>query len=740
MNISRRNSLLGSLFLLLLSFAAGPAGACVWPYQEPAYWREFLAGEERDALLGGKVGIVDSNWKDPGLFVAWRHLEGLGVPEKFWPAFWLDDYDHDRETVDSSEPPPAEGEGVPVDLWRAALVKLTGEENMPWPTAEFYGDVPDGKGGTRWSAFLNCLDPAFKTATAALAERVERWGADSRELKEWLRGQRQVFANCGEIGEAPPELDASWPEELRADRQYQIAAADFYAQRYEAAAARFRRIAADKKSPWAATAAFAVARCTLRRELYAQAADEFRAMLKSNDLLEFHDAAERLAKFAELRADPLAAAKKIEAEMRAKELPTFPVDRLYDVRWLAKKLDPSPELPLIYFFQSISNWRLPATDAYAHWQKVKTPTSLLVALARATEALAGNDAATLTEGAPQLGAAERETLVAAAVKIGKSSPAYLSVRYYRAALLAALDKNDEARQELDRLLQEKIGDQGDVQRLRHLRAHLAKNWSELVDFGLMVPLGETDEEHSEVFYEIDIAGYNNELADDERLLIPVAVESINRFASLAELAELQKIEKLPKHYRRDLALVGFLRAAYSGDIAKADDFAEAAEAMEPELGELFADWRQNDGADNKKFEVALLNLRQPGLSIDLWPTWGRNTARSEIDEVRQNWWCAVTELPTHDKRPAFLRGHEAPPETGLGWGSGPNYLGRLVLDYAKANPDDPRLPEALARVVKATRFGCFGESFAEVSKGAFTLLHKRFPKSEWAKQTPYWFE
>jgi hypothetical protein len=26
-----------------------------------------------------------------------------------------------------------------------------------------------------------------------------------------------------------------------------------------------------------------------------------------------------------------------------------------------------------------------------------------------------------------------------------------------------------------------------------------------------------------------------------------------------------------------------------------------------------------------------------------------------------------------------------------------------------------------------------------VSREAFTLLHKLFPKSEWARRTPYWF-
>lgn len=738
--------------LLLLGLLLSPvltpsAEACSWPYQEPAFWREYMAGPERDALVHGQVGIIDNNWKDPGLFLAWRHFEGLGVPEESLPAFWLSDYDTepadtelaDTEPADENAPVP-EPELSAVDQWQAAVKAATGKDDVPWPSPEFGGEVPDPKEGTQWIFFLNCLDPAFKTATLTLGERQQKYGQGSRELNEWLRGQSRVFEACSAIVEAPPELDGSWPAELRADRQYQIAATDFYAMRYEAAAARFRRIAADKSSPWRAHAAISVPRTTLRRGLFAEAAAEFRALLKNNDVLEFHPSAERLAQFAEMRADTEGQAKKIEATMRAKKLPTFPIDALLDVRWLARKLEPSPERPLIYFLQSISSWRIPAAAAYAHWQKSKTPTSLVVALIRASEALHGNN----VETEATLSEEEHQALVDAAAKIGKGSAAYLSARFYRAQILTeALGRDDEARKELDQLLADKntakVYNQGDIQRLRHLRAHLAQNWQELVSFGLLTPIGETDEEGT-VVNDIDVSGYNNELAEDERILIPVATTSINRFATLADLAQLQKMTELPKRYRRDLALSGFLRAALQGKNTEAEAFAKAAETLDESLGVLFADWRAAADADRKKFAVVLVDLKNPGFSIDLWESWGRNLPREELSSTRENWWCAVAALPADKDRPSFLRGLETPDDAGFGWPAGPNHLGREVLAFAAKYPDDPRLAEALHRTVRGTRLGCYGESYAEVSKGAFTLLHKRFPKTEWAKQTPYWFE
>jgi len=41
--------------------------------------------------------------------------------------------------------------------------------------------------------------------------------------------------------------------------------------------------------------------------------------------------------------------------------------------------------------------------------------------------------------------------------------------------------------------------------------------------------------------------------------------------------------------------------------------------------------------------------------------------------------------------------------------------------------------------VHATRYGCHSELIGEYSKAAFDLLHMQYPKSDWAKRTPYWF-
>jgi TolA-binding protein len=60
-----------------------------------------------------------------------------------------------------------------------------------------------------------------------------------------------------------------------------------------------------------------------------------------------------------------------------------------------------------------------------------------------------------------------------------------------------------------------------------------------------------------------------------------------------------------------------------------------------------------------------------------------------------------------------------------------------MLDYAKAHPNDPRIPEALHWIVHASHFG---GSHNESGRRAFQLLHLRYPHSIWARRTKVYTE
>ncbi len=60
-----------------------------------------------------------------------------------------------------------------------------------------------------------------------------------------------------------------------------------------------------------------------------------------------------------------------------------------------------------------------------------------------------------------------------------------------------------------------------------------------------------------------------------------------------------------------------------------------------------------------------------------------------------------------------------------------------MLDYAKAHPNDPRMPEALHWIVHASNFGA---SHDHSGRRAFRMLQLGYPKSVWAKHTPSYSE
>ena len=72
-------------------------------------------------------------------------------------------------------------------------------------------------------------------------------------------------------------------------------------------------------------------------------------------------------------------------------------------------------------------------------------------------------------------------------------------------------------------------------------------------------------------------------------------------------------------------------------------------------------------------------------------------------------------------------------------GAAPDYLGGHVLAWARRNPDDPRVPQALHLVVRSTRYGCVDAETSKLSRAAFELLHRRYPRSPWTARTKYWY-
>jgi hypothetical protein len=140
-----------------------------------------------------------------------------------------------------------------------------------------------------------------------------------------------------------------------------------------------------------------------------------------------------------------------------------------------------------------------------------------------------------------------------------------------------------------------------------------------------------------------------------------------------------------------------------------------------------------------------LMLRIPGMQPVLRNGFGRVTSDSRIDDFRDNWWSLAQPAASQETVAAFLPELERT-QGRAEWtrlrsfaAFGPDYLCERAIAWARAHPDDSRSPEALYLAVRSTRYPPAGARVRNYSKEAFTLLHERYPKTEWARRTPYWY-
>ncbi len=258
-------------------------------------------------------------------------------------------------------------------------------------------------------------------------------------------------------------------------------------------------------------------------------------------------------------------------------------------------------------------------------------------------------------------------------------------------------------------------------------------------------------------------GWRSELTHDPRYFDTDGAMILNVETPLAVEAKLAASTALPDNMRRDLALAAWTRAVLLGrdDIAKS--LAESLAQAYPQYASDWQRYRDASTADERKFAAALLLLRFPAAEPWLEDNLGYTYKRDVIGSYAQRWWSpeslktdsqlAATYFSGPCQDSCALPGWLGPPafvsesdrraaEDELARikqnaASAADYLGGIVLDWANAHADDPRVPEALHLVVRLTQYGDAGNN--GVSRRAYNLLRASYPQSPWTKQTPYWF-
>lgn len=715
-----------------------------------------------DRFAAGRLGIVAPTWARSQLFVAYRYLSGepLDAAERqavlaLWQARLY--------------PGGPDAYTLAPASWHDARETVPGA--APMESFKVFRYLPK-----TFNHYLNCPADAFVTASRTLTARIEQFGAASEAVADWLRAQDQVFANCApsDDAEAPePRLPApappSLPPIIRADRAYQVASALFYGGRFEEAARAFATVAADADSPWQPFGRYLEARALVRQgTINEDPASLFRAETLLRELAadpatpQLGPAVGRLLGFVRARTAPVERVRELGTQLAQPARGPVLEQELWDytvlldglvepidlARPAGRRSGPpprSPEAPLLPDADDLTDWILtfqgyhPPRRALVRWDQARSPAWLVAAISL----MDATDPAV-------------PAVIAAARALPPGSPAYPTAVHHAARLLIETGQSAAARDLLDAGLPAARRDwpRSAVNALLAQRAAVASGLDEFAGFSLREPTLFTFDEDGRELPAQDAGADSNPrgavaagvaslplLGDD-------AAITINEGLPLSRLIALARSTALPVEWRQAVARAAWVRAALLDAPADgrraarivAGDRSNATSALRP----LLATYLSATTTGDRRFAAVFAILRNPGTSPLVRGGLPRAVSLDRIDNYRDNWWCTPpdpSDLPPDGLFPPRTDRVQASAELSAlaALGPAPNHLARQVLDYAREHPDDARVPEALALAVKATRFGCVDAGTTKWSRAAFTLLHKEYGTTTWARATRYYY-
>jgi hypothetical protein len=759
--------LLIALMLALLGYHPQPQEACGPFSQEAVFTFSVHPDFPLEKYAAGQLGVIQPTYARSYLYVAYRYFAGIGfdqAEQKALASIWQDRLERGFD----------ESGNEPVKTWIAARSKVPGAP----PVAETITSRAADKDS--FQHYLNCPDDAFKSAANTLNDRIAKFGANSAEVKEWLQAQDLVFKNCDQGKTIPAPASASMPPIIQADRTYQIAAANFYAQNFDEAEKIFSGIAADKNSPYRSLAPYLAARALVRKGMLVaeegkvdaaalgQAEARLKKILSDTSLSAHHPNSKRILNYVSFRLNPAARLHELAQAVLKKNAGASIRQDVWDYTALMDKFVKDDEeterkfanLPTAERADDLTDWvmvfqvRDKAALDYALQKWTKT-----AALAWLVAAISKVDVTNARVG----------DLLAAAAKVKSDSPAYQSVAFHQLRLMIESGKKDEARNLLDALLAQNKATMppSTVNEFLSLRMQIARNLDEFLKYAQRAPAGFSynadGREIPTTASEINEDAALKEFARGRVAFDEDGRAILNQQIPLSILKDSAASLALPAYLRREVAQAAWARAALLDDEATGKDLALTLQSLAPDLKAALNDYLVAASGNDKKFAALYFLLKYPGIEPYVDSGAGRQTPLHEIDNYRDNWWCAdfisgIDKLngvidpdnspDTTDgklKVPDFISALQratASKETARlrALGTAPNFLCAQAVRLTTLKPTDPRSPEMLHLAVKSTRYGCTNKETGRFSKMAYDLLHKNYPKSEWAAKTKFWYK
>jgi hypothetical protein len=421
----------------------------------------------------------------------------------------------------------------------------------------------------------------------------------------------------------------------------------------------------------------------------------------------------------------------------------------------------------------LTDWMLtlktPDVRAYAYalkrWHETSLHAWLVAALIKADKSSPG-----------------RDRLIREAESVGRDAPEFPTVAHELARLKISLGQNEAARKLIDDVLTNFAGALPISARNQFLeqRAHLADGLSNFLKYSQRVPVafyndesghfgslsdqlrfakGQWNSEYgtqTKEEWDGDVEKeYQDLLPWDKRSIFAAeAIDVFNWHFPLPALAAAGRDRSVPDYLRRQILLAAWTRAVvlnrYDEALQLTPDVIKVAPEMAPLLNE-FLRAQPSERAHAALFVILKFPKLSPYLATGL-PSFDTSEGLDYYFETA--WWCELPATEYNDageevskkiRRPDFLSAPQLAAAAAErkqldDLGVGKSYLGKLVLEWAKASPNDPRVPEALFIAYQANdnyKYGCGGwEHNEEIQQETEELLRQRYAASAWTARLP----
>lgn len=700
----------------LPKYAAGNLGVL-----SSSYWRVYLylayqAAKGRAITPAQAASLKVSGWHLGDHYRAWDYV---GNAERNGSADWF-----------KARAPLALQAGLPAE----ARVVITGSED--------------------WSNYVNCHADAFRRAAATAKARAQlgSGGKPDQWFKAWLEGQDAVFANCGvqsapSQAVLPPALPGDAPGWLKADRAYQEAAANFYSGNLETARRQFLAVAQDANSPWQPLGSYLAARCLIRSAtLQGEGANDIR-------VARFRQAREELATLApsyaparqmmllvDARLDPAAQVKALARRLEQEPFSADTPGMLSDYLLLLDKL---PRNEMIAASEPLTAWigtmqgnsfdwydsgdnpevierrKLALDAARQHWQKHGDALWL---------------APLLTFAKPgELGEAEKK----AAASVPASHPLYQTMQYNLIRLAVSENQLAQADKDIDRLL----ASQGKAMSVATTNRFLALKMLTADSMEGFAKAGRRVQDPVERGAPIDDAAKDAEGSDDDFRL------AVYRYLPMASLKALYASPDLLSSWKVELRDAIFTRALIANDEASALSLLDGVAKGRSTTAHLYARYRGAASGEERKLAAALILVNTPELRPHVFTQAGLGNDGYCRPVSAGDRPAPAPRFLGKEQRAEGEREQQALRQLSLR----SMFVAPTLMAWASAKPNDVEAPKALHLLVASMRNECPWAPTAEgpspaqselrnkYSKQAFTMLHKLYPNSDWAKKTRYYY-